>query len=361
MNILDEIARHITNPQDFLSFSRVSSFCQAAAVKQNIRFIYNPIPWLLLPLPKQPDTNLQRHRFFSLSKGTSLEIDFPDAKDSGYYSSKGWLLVVDKSHRLFFLHPFTKIRIDVPNTVKEYESDDDSEGFNFIRKFILSVSPEDGDYIALILQEGQSELVFYRPGFTSWIVVNCLGHDIFTICEDIIYFQDRFYVVYSLGEIWSVDIKPDDTVDCQQVVPPWFSNSEENCLHYLVELDGKLLVINRIGDATATRSFEVFQVDLENNVVFKVYSLGSRAVFVGAKCSMSVEILEMEILDESPDLRCNCIYFVEDESYSFRYPKLPGQDSGVYDLGNGSLKLFGLVDYGCLDYVCLPMWVEQTL
>lgn len=47
--ILDEIARRIKSPEDFVAFSRVCKSSREASEKENMTFTYQPIPWLMLP------------------------------------------------------------------------------------------------------------------------------------------------------------------------------------------------------------------------------------------------------------------------------------------------------------------------
>ncbi|KAK2664019.1 hypothetical protein Ddye_002593 [Dipteronia dyeriana] len=55
IDVLEEIARRIKLPEDFVAFSGVCSSWRSAASKENFRFRSSLVPWLMLP-PKQQGT-----------------------------------------------------------------------------------------------------------------------------------------------------------------------------------------------------------------------------------------------------------------------------------------------------------------
>lgn len=112
--MLEEIARTIKSPEDFTAFAGVNRLCRSAA-KKNFKFRSSLIPWLMLP-PKKGKGDSRS--FFNLSNGMSKQINLPEANGNRCYSSKGWLLVIDKALNCFLLHPFSNIRIDLPHTGK---------------------------------------------------------------------------------------------------------------------------------------------------------------------------------------------------------------------------------------------------
>lgn len=112
VDVLEEIARLIKLPEDFVTFSGVCSSWRSAASKENFRFRSSLVPWLMLP-PKEEGSDLRS--FFSLSKGMSRQINLPDANFNKCFSSKGWLMVIYKDWSMYLLHPFSSLRIELPH------------------------------------------------------------------------------------------------------------------------------------------------------------------------------------------------------------------------------------------------------
>ncbi|KAK4844849.1 hypothetical protein QYF36_025092 [Acer negundo] len=72
IDILEEIARQIKLPEDFVVFSGVCRLWRSAASKKNSRLRASVVPWLMLP-PKEKGSDVRS--FFSLSKGQFYAID----------------------------------------------------------------------------------------------------------------------------------------------------------------------------------------------------------------------------------------------------------------------------------------------
>ncbi|TXG50393.1 hypothetical protein EZV62_022917 [Acer yangbiense] len=67
VDVLEEIARLIKLPEDFVAFSGVCSSWRSAASKENFRFRYSLVPWLMLP-PKElgSEVSLASQKFYAL-------------------------------------------------------------------------------------------------------------------------------------------------------------------------------------------------------------------------------------------------------------------------------------------------------
>ncbi|KAK2663761.1 hypothetical protein Ddye_002335 [Dipteronia dyeriana] len=327
IDILEEIARQIKLPEDFIVFSGVCRLWRSAASKKNFRFRANVVPWLMLP-PKEKGSDVRS--FFSLSKGMSRQINLPDAERNKCFSSK----------------------------------------VSFIQKFVLSTSPslESEDYTLVVIYGSTGKLAYFRPGFKTWIAIDSCQHTY----SDVIYCRGMFYAIDVGGGITVIDIRSDNTAAAKRVVadlPLELVPREFRTKFYLVESAGKFLVVGRkfhyrITDY-GTTAFRVVEVDLSRNQNewSPVKNLGNRALFVGDNSSLSVQVFD------NSNFKPNRIYFTEDwrELYFCRhYPEGVGRDMGIYNLQDGSIEhietCFMYNRYKCSLYHAFnpPMWVEES-
>lgn len=182
--------------------------------------------------------------------------------------------------------------------------------------------------------------------------------------SDLLCYQNQFYAVNTLGEIIIHRINIDrDGVDIKQVADLSCERLTNKCARkvYLVELDGKLLVISRQGlsvqsDFTyGTNGFQIFEVNLMRNKWTEIKDLGDKAVFVGDNSSFSVTVG-----DSNSILKRNSIYFTD--CAEFRYdPTEVGKDIGIYHLGDRTIQPFIQLDSELIDPVSPHIWVEQRV
>ncbi|TXG50434.1 hypothetical protein EZV62_022958 [Acer yangbiense] len=296
IDILEKIAMRIKLSEDFVAFRGVGRLWRSAASKENFRFSSSLVTWLMLP-PKEEGSDLRS--FFSLSKGMSRQINLPDANGNKCYASKGWLMVINKDWSMFLLHPFSSLRIELPHikTFRNWEPNCEyleSMEILFISKCVLSTSPSlESDYTLVVIYGSTAELAYFRPGFKTWITIDSCRH----CYQDVIYYQEQFYVIDFSGRITAIDIKSDDTVVAKKV-----ANLE-------IELIPE-------------------ELDLSTDKWSLVKNLGNRALFLGDNSSFSLDI---------SNLKPNCIYFIDDCQEVYFNGK-GGKDMGICNLENRSIE-----------------------
>ncbi|KAL5768220.1 hypothetical protein ACOSQ2_015003 [Xanthoceras sorbifolium] len=327
-NLLVEIAARIKAYDDFVAFCRVCS-----SWRSNLSFKCSKLPWLMLP---QKYSNLRD--FFDLSKGTTHQIMLPEAKGNKMcFSSKGWLMTLDQHWNMNLLHPFSRITIKLPHstTFRDWLRLRTYKIPYFMHKCVLSSNP-------LV----SSDCV---------LMTSINTHK--TYC-DTNYYKGQFYALDCHGEIMACDIKTGE------VSPVAKLPSEScSCLEklYLVELEGKFLVIIRQGaqvrpkrknslkNIYGTYGFLVFEVDLSTNTWTKVEDLGNRTLFLGYNSSLSTS--------NAYGCEHNCIYFTEDYAESYCHTrKGGGEDMGIYYMEDGSI-VRQFMGYGP---ITPPMWLNKV-
>ncbi|KAL2539998.1 F-box protein SKIP23 [Abeliophyllum distichum] len=170
--------------------------------------------------------------------------------------------------------------------------------------------------------------------------------------DDVLYYKGRFYAVDCHGVVVVCDIN-DNNDPKATVVAPAPSETHDEIQKYLVESSGDLLLVSRIrggtlfeGDDDDNKKALYYTIDFSilkleeyheegNNYAYKltkVDTLEDRALFLGNNVSTS--------LPSSECIKANCIYFTDDnnELYIIGEPGGGGRDTGIFDIGNGTIQ-----------------------
>nr|XP_020153906.2 uncharacterized protein LOC109739228 [Aegilops tauschii subsp. strangulata] len=115
--------------------------------------------------------------------------------------------------------------------------------------------------------------------------------------------------------------------------------------YFLVESAGELLVVSR-----RHKRVQVFRVDIERKLLKPVSNIGSRALFLGARC-LSVDA------DKLPSVFGNCIYYLDPQLSEVR------ANINMYDLGTRKLERFPFEyeDHSVRSSPIRPFSIVQTL
>ncbi|KAK3225756.1 hypothetical protein Dsin_005618 [Dipteronia sinensis] len=126
-DVLEEIVKRINLYENFVTCSCVCTPWRSAATKENFnnRFRSNQMPWLMLS-PEEGNIDHLRS-FYSLSRGKSNQIVLKEASDHKCFSSKGWLLTINKKLNISLLDPFSRFHIELPhmNTFGDWVDDNE--------------------------------------------------------------------------------------------------------------------------------------------------------------------------------------------------------------------------------------------
>nr|GEV13044.1 hypothetical protein [Tanacetum cinerariifolium] len=315
--ILDLVAqKYVTFYEDYPSFAGVCKSWRLAAV-HNARTCHNSngppsrFPSLMLA-EKSEDKEFRE--LFLLSNKSIRKIRLPEAYGKLCMSSCGWLLTVGDDHASQLINPLSRETVNLPkvNTFSEFS-----------------------DFRMGYRHHGQIYDITYYNGR-----VYSFSGQIY----DITYYNGRVYSFDCKNNIRACDVDGEDPTIMVQVsrLP-----IDEVFGAYILGLDDsegkRLLVVIReglldnIGDESCvetykTKSFQIFQYDLENGKWSKVQDLGIKTVFVGYCSSFWME-------DTTGVIKSNCIYYTDDvlELYGGSQ-KGGGRDMGIYHLSDGTIE-----------------------
>ncbi|KAJ1691047.1 hypothetical protein LUZ63_015202 [Rhynchospora breviuscula] len=223
-DLTNDILEHITSFLTFPDHCRFGAVCKNWSLVSKLRR-YPPapqLPWLVL----EEEEETRKRKFYSLSEAKHYSIEIPELH--GRYicgSSHGWLFAVDIKITGILINPFTREcyelppfpafskKIDIP--LYEKVPSDDIErirGWTFeemqiriVFKAILSHDPKErSDFTAMILFGELNTPAFWRPGDLCWTIVDGQVGSM----DDIVYFEENFYVLPSGIQLYVVDFEP---------------------------------------------------------------------------------------------------------------------------------------------------------
>ncbi|KAK4857260.1 hypothetical protein QYF36_026185 [Acer negundo] len=346
--------------RDMLAFGWVCKPWQLAAAKK----LNYKVPSTKMFLMLAPEKRSDRRGFYSIPDGITHKFTLPEANGKKVFSSKGWLITIAKDLSMNLLHPFSRDIIKLPHMKKIKDSKTFTQlnmYMYFITKCALSASPLlTSDYVLMVIYGIKGKLAYFRPGDKVWNVVD--------ICNnvDVTYFKGQFYSINTRGQILVSDIKGDNPT-VARIVASFPDGDRYDESSYIVESAGKLLVVFREGVQlrpiregswrveNGTYGFQVFEVDVSNNIWTEIKDLGDRALFLGANSSFSIEVPDVS------EYKPNSIYFTEDflENYYRSLKGKCGKDMGIYNMEDESIvPYFNGKSYNRINP---PTWVEQSL
>ncbi|KAF5196713.1 F-box protein skip23 [Thalictrum thalictroides] len=380
--LLNIIAEKIDFYKDFLSFSAVCHPWRSVTLnhKRPSHLLKPNFPWLMLTADDE-DEDEDHRSFFIPSENRVFRLNLPEARGCHCWGSPyGWLVTLGFDQQFHLLNPLTRKRLPLPSllTFENINFTAATPGRNrcsCVGKAIITVSStgEDGEatvtddayaydgnginpqfLLVYLCIGGYQQLVFARPGDTTWTVVEQSN-----LTVDVINFNGKIYAVECAGLIKVCDnsrglhptlivfaAKPDN------VGPDRF---------YLVEFGGELHLVVRIFDfaeeippdefhhCEVAAWFEVFKLDLSTLKWNELETLGDYALFVGSNTTFA-----LKASDYPDQCKPGCIYFTDDcfETYS----KLLGADMGIYNLETGTFEPLYEGD-GVLSRFSPPVWI----
>ncbi|KAF8411165.1 hypothetical protein HHK36_003708 [Tetracentron sinense] len=336
-DLLWVIFKRLTSISDAARFGAVCSSWKLVEV-ENRSFCPRPLPWLMLPaLNKLTNTRC----FFDFYNKKVLELYLPEMYRKHCCGSSGsWLVLMDlETEELSLLNPLSRAQFQLPPLIM-FPNVKPKKARNYlhIRKVVLSSRPTlnpDDDYIVMTLAGYGRRLNFCRRGDERWTGIVCPCNSI----DDVIYYQDKFYVVSNEGDVVVCDMayNPPKVAKVALPVTP-------TCImqKYLVEgLSGELLLVLKHMDLVDnedlsdychyTSHFEVFKLEMNSRKWIEVKSLGEQTLFLGENSSMSLSAPEF------PECRKNCIYFTDDYLEGW-LGECGCFDMGIFSLEDGKIE-----------------------
>ncbi|KAJ4782274.1 F-box family protein [Rhynchospora pubera] len=347
-DMTQDVLAHITSFLPFPDIYRFGAVCKNWRSVSKLRW-HPPapeLPWMVL----EEDSETKKRKFYSLSEAKHYSIEIPELQ--GRYicgSSYGWLFAVDINITGILINPFTRECYELPlfpsyneksnvtTLLEKVPSDyiDGPRGYTFeemqtliVFKAILSHDPRDtSDFTAMILFGEINTPAFWRPGDSSWTVVDGPKYRM----EDVLYFKGNFYVISAMNVLHVVGFEPEPKLT---EVGPQIGKGGCPEQRYLMDFNGNMLFIERycedVEGLTSTVGFNVIEPNLEENCLYEWFDIDDYAMFLGRNSSI--------IVNSSHVAKCkkNGIYFTDlIDGFSERC-----QDVGIFDMTDKKISTF---------------------
>ncbi|KAM0939149.1 hypothetical protein DsansV1_C21g0167531 [Dioscorea sansibarensis] len=336
-DIMGDITKYLPL-KDYIRFGAIRSSWSAKAIGR-YHAPDHGFP-LLIVNDDSPEGN---PRLFNIFTQKFYPLDLP----RGYRccgSSRGWLVMMNSSMKMFLLNPFSKTQIELPSFLLSEEeygsfkqiSENSGQLIHeilldrLILKAVLSADPDEClDYVIMVISMNISDLKYWRSGDPSWTRAEILDHKFY----DVIWYKGAFCALSMVNEVIGVSLNPD--LKFKQIAPP-ARRTFGNC-SYLVDCMGDLLIIKRTTEETYTehlytRAFSVFKLDEKLMEFIQVKSIGDRALFLGRNSTMAIPASEF------PGCLSDSIYFMDDlavTGHEYGY-----EDFGLYNMKDKIFEIF---------------------
>lgn len=292
---------------------------------------------------------------YSLAEKRVYNITLPDPPIRSRYligSSLGWLVTADDKSELHLVNPITGQQIALPpvitiehvepifdnaGAINGYELWDDSDVTThaldelrdclYFRAFVFP-DPSTGSYIVALILFPYRTLLFARVGDCKWTLLPP-GSDY----QQCIHMDGLLYAFTRTGGIDAFDLTgPTFTRNI-------IADEMENCISgmdgvmYVVQTPcGDLLQVCKEIKVTEELFIEtdkilVYKADMAVKKLVKMNGLCDHVLFLGRSQSQCLSA------EEYPQLKTNCVYFTDDETYVSEYKK-NDRDIGILNLEN---------------------------
>lgn len=349
--LLGEIALKLDCLEDVVNFSVVCSSWHRAYIMIKKKWTAG-VPLLLLPENTEENPKYLR-KLFCPNKRRCYELELPETFGARCWgTSSGWVVTIDLSLELYMFNPFTGARIRLPpQPTMPFKRKDKIDDFDWIRNkyvdktYVCDLS--NGDFVVVALHGGlfHSKIAYVKPGDEAWTLVTTLKKCV----HDVVRLGTQLLVVFHDGVVGYCDMptfqksQPPIVVRDYLPTPPIkdFLPRVPHRRFYLLECLGHLLLVYRYKETLKsnsapntwdkvvcyrTKGFDVYLFNFDTKIWKIVENLGNVALFVGNNCTMAVDAA-------TNNIKCNCIYFTDDETILWNVPILyGGHDMGVYDL-----------------------------
>ncbi|OIT04254.1 PREDICTED: uncharacterized protein LOC109224130 [Nicotiana attenuata] len=236
------------------------------------------LPLLMIfkgPIGDMPAINTS---LYSVTKGKivlDLEIPLRYWTHECVGSSHGWLAFQAPNSFVLF-NPFTHEKINLPPL--EFDA----------HKVILSKNPSTSTYdyevAAMSTSWTEDKVAILKPGRKTWIPI----HGIIRGCNDMIYYDDRYYIVTYYGKVLSID---NTTLKYKEIAPP--STYKEFKEFYLVKTTtNELLRVEILRPHAKPTSVKIWKLvarpTTQQSMFVELDNLGDEVLFLSQHCSISV-------------------------------------------------------------------------
>nr|CAB3480024.1 unnamed protein product [Digitaria exilis] len=307
---------------DYISFRavcrqwRICSTDPRAHGILDTRFL--PRQWIMLrEEEEESEASPHRRRFLNTSTGCTRRLDLPelDGQDVFGPTTEGLLVLLDTDTCVLrLLNPLTRHMADLPSTSNLVTLEDLRHASCMKNLFQICGAGLADDLTIAVHFRNIKRIAITKPGDAHWTVVD-RGSWFLPAMS----FEGRFYCATTkavmMVETSSADHQPPRLVTAAKLTRP-FSRMMEDTVH-LVDIDGKLILVDRKCNGNDHRKFEVYQVDLVAREMVPVRGLGGRAVFIGKQLALSVSPSVF------PSVCADAIYLGFDDMMTGRFDRSP--------------------------------------
>ncbi|KAJ1695318.1 hypothetical protein LUZ63_012016 [Rhynchospora breviuscula] len=290
---------------DVTEFVRFRAVCRSwrscAPNPKDLDSRFHPRKWIMYSSIDSPATTA--FDFVNLSTGKKLLVDLTELR-CGYsliYVVDGLcLLKNNRTHMLALLNPFTRFLTHLPNRVSH-----NSRQFPFVLEHIAGILS--GVYISsssmVVLrfdiddEEDSIHLVYAKPTDSMWIAI-----DIEIMPSDSFLYRDQFYMIDPNEGLTRINLHHEKNSHTQvtDVVVPCDRDFMDLDDCYLVECDGKFIMVAEIYDSPG---HQMFRIDLEERNLVAIECIDGYALYLAAQRSLSIYCKSFWCAHD------NCIYF----------------------------------------------------
>ncbi|KAM3305845.1 hypothetical protein P3S67_012714 [Capsicum chacoense] len=300
-------------------------------------------------------------RFYSPFNCKTYDISLPDIRDKRCWgSSHGWLVTLGANFEMHLLNPLSGGQVSLPPLHKcpNLNLVYSGKGFrdSFVYKVILSASPCSSDCVIFAIYADNWKMAFVKPGDILWTPLSCIRGNV----DDAMCHDGKFYAIDTFREILIWDLA--GSFLKRITFTP--SREMDNLVYvttYLVEIEGQIYSIMRLLVDTritytpclSTWCFKDYKLDVYNENLEEVKSLGDWPIFVGNSHSFSISCATYS------EYKSNCIYFTDDLS-GVQYNAAFSYDMGIYSVQSGRVQPIHQEDVSDFAFL-LPLWIIPSL
>uniref|UniRef100_A0ACD5TXD6 Uncharacterized protein n=1 Tax=Avena sativa TaxID=4498 RepID=A0ACD5TXD6_AVESA len=349
---------------DIFALLEIPDFIRAGSVCSSWRLAYT-ILQSQLELYKRPQTPCLLYIsesvgdnvacLYSLAEKRVYNVTLPDPPIRSRHligSSHGWLVTADDKSELHLLNPITGQQIALPpvitiehvepildnaGSIIEYKLWDDLDvtihALDKLRdslyfKAFLFPDLSTGSYIVVLILLPYRQLLFARVGDCKWTLLP-QGSDY----EQCIYMDGLLYAFTRTGGVDAFDLTG-PTFARNIIVDEMadYISGTDGGMYAVHTPRGDLLQVCRESDVTEeflieTNKILVYKADMAAKKLVKMNGLRDHVLFLGRGQSQCLST------EEYPQLKANCVYFTDDETYISKYKK-NHRDIGILNLEN---------------------------
>ncbi|KAH7866073.1 hypothetical protein Vadar_015226 [Vaccinium darrowii] len=262
------------------------------------------------------------------------KMDIPELSGALLRCSKdGWLLMSSGEHSVFFINPFTKAKIDLPNLPHGYCFDTIS--------FSSAPTSLDCRVFAVHVFFDNVKISAISRGEEEWTWYRIKGERDYQSPTNPVLYNGLFYCLGQDGTLGVFNPKDSSWGYPQHPGKPCNYAAYES---YLMECDGKLLAVF-VGNKG--RGVSVYRLDDSKMAWERVYGLGNKMLFVSPAASFSATKI------------------VEGMENKIFFPRFCGKDGVFFSLATHRYESFGSClsrkDLSGMEELLHSCWIEPTI